>query len=93
MLYIVKNLNFMKTLPSVQNLVCHLWWSGAFTEMEVPELEKDSNYVVDRLEKKIEQYQNRTLVKSAYRKFNLLISQPKNMLWVLKRTVSMRRFF
>ena len=24
---------------------------------------------------------------------NFLISQPKHMLWVLKRTVSMRRFF
>ena len=24
--------------------------------------------------------------------FNFLISQPKHMLWVLKRTVSMRRF-
>ena len=35
----------------------------------------------------------RTLVKSAERKFNFLISQPKHMLWVLKRTVSMRRFF
>ena len=35
----------------------------------------------------------RTLVKSALRKFNFLISQPKYMLWVLKRTVSMRRFF
>ena len=27
------------------------------------------------------------------KKFNFLISQPKHMLWVLKRTVSMRRFF
>ena len=35
----------------------------------------------------------RTLVKSAYKKINFLISQPKHMLWVLKRTVSMRRFF
>ena len=33
------------------------------------------------------------LVKSAYQKFNFLISKPKHMLWVLKRTVSMRRFF
>ena len=30
----------------------------------------------------------RTLVKSVYRKTNFLISQPKHMLWVLKRTVS-----
>ena len=35
----------------------------------------------------------RTLVKSAYQKFNFLISQPKHRLWVPKRTVSMRRFF
>ena len=35
----------------------------------------------------------RPLVKSAYQKINFLISQPKHMLWVLKRTVSMRRFF
>ena len=32
-------------------------------------------------------------IKSAYKKNNFLISQPKHMLWVLKRTVSMRRFF
>ena len=36
---------------------------------------------------------SRTLVKSGNKKFNFLISQPKHMLWVLKRTVSMRRFF
>ena len=30
---------------------------------------------------------------SAYLKIIFLISQPKHMLWVLKRTVSMRRFF
>ena len=35
----------------------------------------------------------RPLVKSAYQKSNFRISQPKHMLWVLKRTVSMRRFF
>ena len=34
----------------------------------------------------------RTLVKCVT-KFNFLISQPKHMLWVLKRTVSMIRFF
>ena len=31
--------------------------------------------------------------KSAYWKINFLISQPKHMLWVLKRTVSMSLFF
>ena len=36
----------------------------------------------------------RPLVKSgALLKIYFLISQPKHMLWVLKRTVSMRRFF
>ena len=35
----------------------------------------------------------RPLVKSAYQNNIFLISQPKHMLWVLKRTVSMRRFF
>ena len=30
---------------------------------------------------------------SAYQKINFLICQPKHMLWLLKRTVSMRRFF
>ena len=34
-----------------------------------------------------------TLVWSAYQKINFLISQPKHVLWVLKRTLSMRRFF
>ena len=33
-----------------------------------------------------------TLVKSA-QKFNFRISHPKHMLWVLKRTLSMRQFF
>ena len=32
----------------------------------------------------------RPLVKSAQQQTNFVISQPKNMLWVLKRTVSMR---
>ena len=36
---------------------------------------------------------SRPLVKSAYQKINFLISQPKRMLWVLKSTISMRRFF
>ena len=36
---------------------------------------------------------NRPLVKSVYQKINFLISHPKHMLWVLKRTVSLRRFF
>ena len=36
---------------------------------------------------------NRPLVKSTYQKINFLISQTKHMLWVLKRSVSMRRFF
>ena len=35
----------------------------------------------------------RALVMSAYKVINCLISQPKHMLWVHKRTVSMRRFF
>ena len=35
----------------------------------------------------------RPLVKSVYQKINFLISQPKHMLWVLKRTVSIRWFF
>ena len=33
------------------------------------------------------------LVKSVYQKNNFLISQPNYMLWVIKRTVSMRRFW
>ena len=32
-------------------------------------------------------------LKSVHSKINFLISQPKHMLWVLKRTVSMRQFF
>ena len=36
---------------------------------------------------------NRPLVKSVYQKNNFLISQPKHMFWVLKRNISMRRFF
>ena len=33
------------------------------------------------------------LVKSVYQKIIFLISQPKHMLLVLKRTVTMRQFF
>ena len=40
-----------------------------------------------------EKYMSLAGVKSVYRKTNFLISQPKHMLWVLKRAVSMRRFF
>ena len=36
---------------------------------------------------------SRPLDKSVYLIIKFLISQPKRMLWVLKRTVSMRRFF
>ena len=36
---------------------------------------------------------NRTLDKSVYQKINFNTSHPKHMLWVLKRTVSMRQFF
>ena len=32
-------------------------------------------------------------IKTEYFKFTFLISQTKHMLWVLKRTVSMRLFF
>ena len=35
----------------------------------------------------------RALVMITYQVINCLISQPKHMLWVLKRTVAMRRFF
>ena len=35
----------------------------------------------------------RALVRIVYQVINCLISQPKHMLWVLKRTVAMRRFF
>ena len=35
----------------------------------------------------------RPLVRNVYKKFNFLISQPEHMLCVLKRTVSMRRFY
>ena len=35
----------------------------------------------------------RPLAKSGYQKINFLISLPKHMLWVLKRTVSLRWFF
>ena len=36
---------------------------------------------------------NFSLAKSVLQENNFLISQPKHMLWVLKRTVSMRLFF
>ena len=35
----------------------------------------------------------RALVMIAYQVIDCLISQPKHMLWVLKRTIAMRRFF
>ena len=36
---------------------------------------------------------SRALAMNAYQVVNCLISQLKHMLWVLKRTVAMRRFF
>ena len=36
---------------------------------------------------------DRSFDKSAHIRINFLISRPKHMLWVLKRTISMRRFF
>ena len=45
-----------------------------------------------RKQKHFFQPSTRHLVKSAYQKI-YLISQPKHMLWLLKRTVSMRQFF
>ena len=38
-------------------------------------------------------YRPQNFSESAYQKINFLISQSKHMLWVLKRTISMRRFF
>ena len=38
-------------------------------------------------------YKIRPLVNECVQKINFLISQPKHMLWVLKRTISMRWFF
>ena len=35
----------------------------------------------------------RALVMIEYQVIKCLISQPKHMLWVLKRTIAMRRFF
>ena len=40
-----------------------------------------------------ESIQGAGLDQSVKLKINFLITQPKHMLWVLKRTVSMRRFF
>ena len=39
------------------------------------------------------QVRHRALDKSLYMKTIFLVSQPKHILWVLKRTISMRRFF
>ena len=36
---------------------------------------------------------SKALVMIVYQVINCLISQPKHMLWVLKRTAAMRRFF
>ena len=36
---------------------------------------------------------SRTIFKSVLQKTDFLITQPEHMLWILKRTVSMRRFF
>ena len=38
-------------------------------------------------------FYSRPIAKDTYQKIIFLISQPKHMLWLLKRTVSMRRFF
>ena len=45
------------------------------------------------IRKKLKVRRYRPPDKSGQLKIIFLISQPKHMLWVLKRTVSMRRFF
>ena len=51
------------------------------------------NEIYDRLDGLAENVKASLDMISAYLKMNFLISQPKHMLWVLKRTVSLRWFF
>ena len=53
-------------------------------------LDEGKGYMLLKFEMDILIMTTRAPDKSAYQK---IISQPKHMLWVLKRTVSMRRFF
>ena len=67
---------------------------GASSQDGPKPLSKQAKKDVDDLIKAVlESKFLRTLAKSAYRKTDFLISQSKHMLWVLKRTISMRRFF
>ena len=52
-------------------------------------------FIQEQDKKKVQNFRKftRPLVKNAYQKNKFLISQPKHMLLVHKRTVSMRRFF
>ena len=62
----------------------HMTMQHTFTFIKINTMYSMSSYSISFI---------RPLVKSAYQKINFLISQPKHMLWVLKRTVSMRQFF
>ena len=57
------------------------------------ELKENDARLVNRFMIMVHGNHTRPLAKSVYRRSNFLISGPKHMLWVLKRTVSMRRFF
>ena len=75
--------------------MCRLIWGfTGRTYFIVGNLMSRLNYVkVQKSYSKSLIHSKRTLVKRVKRKINFLLSQPKHMLWVLKRTVSVRRFF
>ena len=62
-------------------------------ESEIKGNKKNCACIIQCLQPQPYLYGCRPRDKSAYLKIIFLISQPKHMFWVLKRTVSMRRFF
>ena len=74
-----------KTLSLFQNDVCCIFHLAC--EVTLSHSFLDNYFFRDFL------FNTRPLVKSVYQKIKFLISKPKHMLWVLKRIVSLRRFF
>ena len=52
---------------------------------------KKARKITKHAKSEVNEINTRPLVKSAYQIFSCLISQPKHMLWILKRTVSVRK--
>ena len=66
---------------------------GLTALLNIPPTYLITTLVLPTPENKMQKQHSNIPAFSVYQKINFLISQPKHRLWILKRTVSMRRFF